>query len=197
MKLVVLAAICGTSQIQEVQAAVGMACKSKDDTCGGDATLCCGIATQGFVVKADSSVSLVTVPNAAICNNKPVDSVSKAVDFEGSLVGAGAEVVTINFKYNAAGFTCLAAPAPPTPDPLPTSGPGMPCSDPDDKCGGDDTLCCGIAMGGLVVDPADPSKPTGVELPNASICNKKKVDNVSKAVDFTGTLLGGDAMTTV
>jgi len=40
---------------------------------------------NGKVLKGDGTVSGVTMPNASICNNAPVDGTAKAVDFTASV----------------------------------------------------------------------------------------------------------------
>ena len=172
----------------------GDPCTGEDDTCGDDATLCCGIATMGFVMNGES-VTTIPVPNLAVCNVAPVDGVSQAVDTVGTMTGDDASKTVISYGFDKAGFECLKDPVPPTPTPptpappLPTSGVGSPCTGAADTCGDDTSLCCGIAMNGQVVG-ADPTVPTGVTLPNAAICNNAPIDKVAKAIDFTGMLEG-------
>jgi len=48
-----------------------------------------------------------------------------------------------------------------------------------DTCGGDKNLCCGIAMGGKLVDEND--TPLGPTMDYVSICNLKPVDGENKA----------------
>lgn len=64
---------------------------------------------------------------------------------------------------------------------------------PTTGCGDDTSLCCGIALNGLVVGD-DPTKPTGITMPNLAICNKKPdSDGTKLSVDFEGTLTGAGA----
>ena len=60
-----------------------------------------------------------------------------------------------NFKYPKESFECFDDPVPPAPTPtpiFPDKGVGAPCTGLKDTCSGDDTLCCGIALGGTLVD---------------------------------------------
>jgi len=183
MKQFVLAALLSTTQ-----AAIGDPCTGLTDTCGADAKLCCGVATNGKVSDAEGKATSESVPNMAICNNKPdADGKSLATAAAGKLTGAGADKTEISYLFPAEGFACISTPAPPTPTPappLPTSGVGMACTSSKDTCGDDAKLCCGIAMNGSV-DASDPK----VMMPNVAICNNKPgSDGSVLALNFAGTL---------
>ena len=51
------------------------------DTCGGDATLCCGLA-KGFIADDTGKATTKAVQNIAMCNKAPtVDGKSQATDW--------------------------------------------------------------------------------------------------------------------
>lgn len=93
-------------------------CTGEEDTCGGDETMCCGVALNGTVQKADGSASGVAVPNIAVCNLKPgSDGKPLAVDLMGTLTGADEGKTEIKYMFPKAGFSCFVTPAPPGPSP--------------------------------------------------------------------------------
>ena len=83
MKFLVVAALFATTN-----AAINDPCSGPKDTCGDDAALCCGIATNGKVTDGEGKATSEGVPNIAVCNNAPVDGVSKATNVSGILDGA-------------------------------------------------------------------------------------------------------------
>ena len=175
MKSFILAALFATTQ-----AALGDACDGTNESCN-DATMCCGTATNGFVMNVDGKTkSEVPVPNAAICNLAPVDGAAKATDFASTLTGDDKDKTVISFSYPADGFACYTAPAPPAPPgpnpPVPTPPTdkwiGVACKLEDDNCGdldGVTTHCCGVAQLGVLVD--DEGKNTVKNAPNLVVCN--------------------------
>jgi len=162
---------------------VGRPCTGWGDPCGGDPTMCCGIASGGKVVDG----SAVDAQPLAICNKAiGEDGLDKAVDYTVTLNGFdkkdGKDVeVAIGLTYPKEQFECMKQPpTPPPPLPPKTIPPvaplGTPCtkdSDCKDKSGSGDGWCCGIYTHGKVLD-AWGARPTDYDAPNLVACNKAR-----------------------
>jgi hypothetical protein len=121
--------------------------------------MCCGVAKGGFVNDSKGQPTAVPISNnIAVCNKDPTtDGKPPAVDWIGELVGADDAKTKIPYGFKGTDFACFDSLPPPTPDPkkppsYPTKGVGAACTGLSDTCGDDATLCCGIAMNGLIVD---------------------------------------------
>ena len=191
MKSFVLAALL--SSTNAAAAKVGDPCAAYADC--GDASMCCGVATGGFVDDIKGAPTTVAISNnLAVCNKDPsTDGKPASEDWTGELKGSDTKGPTnIAYSFKGADFKCFDSPPPPAPTPktpptYPTKGVGLACAGTTDKCGGDETLCCGIAMNGIIT-----FGDKNVNMPNASICNNAPVDKVAKAVAWSNMLLGGD-----
>ena len=170
-------------------------CSGPDDTCGDDATMCCGVATKGFVMNGDT-ISEVPVPNLAVCNKAPVDGAPAATKVDGTMTGADTAKTTITYSFPADGFSCFDTPAPPTPGPSGPSPPvpdkptdplvGVACKAAADKCGnadGSTSYCCGVATKGMMLG-SDGKTVTSVAAPNIIICNIDPAGDKKPALDF-------------